>query len=101
MADPDKKEDVPVPAWQQQQSNDGSTLDHARLFLQDEEVRQASREKKISFLRSKGVSGADIEILLGEDESSSITSDSNQTTAAAPVCSPCIHCSASPTVSGC
>ncbi|ELQ43926.1 peroxin 14/17, partial [Pyricularia oryzae Y34] len=84
MADPDKKEDVPVPAWQQQQSNDGSTLDHARLFLQDEEVRQASREKKISFLRSKGVSGADIEILLGEDESSSITSDSNQTTAAAP-----------------
>ncbi|KAI6355643.1 hypothetical protein MCOR25_008136 [Pyricularia grisea] len=85
MTDPDKKEDAPVPVWQQQQQpNDGSTLDHARLFLQDEEVRQASREKKISFLRSKGVSDADIETLLGEDESSSSTSSTSQTTAAAP-----------------
>ncbi|TLD28469.1 hypothetical protein PspLS_03168 [Pyricularia sp. CBS 133598] len=85
MSDPDKKEDAPVPAWQQQQqSSDGSTLDHARLFLQDEEVRQASREKKISFLRSKGVSEADIETLLGDDESNSSTSDSSQTALAAP-----------------
>ncbi|TLS24851.1 hypothetical protein PpBr36_08059 [Pyricularia pennisetigena] len=84
MSDPDKKEDAPVPAWQQQQPNDGSTLDHARLFLQDEEVRQASREKKITFLRSKGVSDADIETLLGDDESSSGTSSTSHTTAATP-----------------
>lgn len=94
MADSEKKDDaVPVPAWQQQQnaiehSSDSTTspppvatLDHARLFLQDDEVRNASRDKKVNFLRSKGVSDADIESLLGEDESN--TSDSSQATAVA------------------
>jgi hypothetical protein len=43
------------------------TLDHARRFLQDDAVRQTPWEEKAEFLRSKGITDADIETLLDEE----------------------------------
>lgn len=74
-----------VPSWQQaaaegpgsQTPSSESILDQARRFLQDEEVKDASRDKKIEFLKSKGLEGADINNLL--DESSQATVQSTTT----------------------
>jgi|SRR5687767_10688905 hypothetical protein len=41
-------------------------LEVARRFLQDDAVKDESREKKASFLREKGISNSDIEKLLAE-----------------------------------
>lgn len=38
--------------------------EQARIFLQDPSVREASREKKVSFLKEKGLQGDEIEELL-------------------------------------
>ncbi|KAG6004851.1 hypothetical protein E4U21_000689 [Claviceps maximensis] len=42
-------------------------LDVARRFLQEAHVRASSREKKVDFLKSKGLDASDIEKLLGEE----------------------------------
>ncbi|PHH69757.1 hypothetical protein CDD83_5627 [Cordyceps sp. RAO-2017] len=70
-----------IPAWQQphQQQQGGfddtatqlersspDQLQVAYRFLQNDEVRAGSREKKVQFLRSKGMSGHDILSLLRE-----------------------------------
>lgn len=44
-----------------------STLQKARAFLADENVQGQSREKKVEFLKSKGISEDDIESLLAEN----------------------------------
>lgn len=51
-------------------STQQSTLEQARKFLQDDEVRQATRERKVEFLKSKGIDEAHINQLLAEEESS-------------------------------
>lgn len=61
--EPDVSSD-PVP----QPASSTEMLDHARKFLATEEVRNASREKKASFLKSKGLSDDAIEVLLAEQE---------------------------------
>lgn len=43
------------------------TLEQARRFLSDENVRNESKEKKTDFLKGKGFSSDDIEKLLSED----------------------------------
>ncbi|KAI0010633.1 peroxisomal membrane anchor protein conserved region-domain-containing protein [Xylariaceae sp. FL0662B] len=76
MADSEKSS---IPSWQQSQSQSqsqaGSTtndsesqdvLDHARKFLDDENVKNASVEKKTEFLKSKGLDSAQIQGLLEE-----------------------------------
>lgn len=40
----------------------------ARRFLEDDEVKAAPREKKIEFLKAKGIEDAHIDELLGEPE---------------------------------
>ncbi|KAH8899488.1 hypothetical protein GQ53DRAFT_758676 [Thozetella sp. PMI_491] len=71
-----------IPAWQQPQppaENDSSskassdtpeqaTLEQARKFLQDEEVQKSSRDRKVEFLKSKGIAQDDIDKLLLEEE---------------------------------
>ncbi|TPX07146.1 uncharacterized protein E0L32_010947 [Thyridium curvatum] len=51
-------------------STQQSTVEQARKFLQDDEVRQATRERKVEFLKSKGIDEAHISQLLAEEESS-------------------------------
>ncbi|KAK6086746.1 peroxin 14/17 [Seiridium cupressi] len=46
-----------------------TTLDQARKFLSDDNVRSASKEKKTEFLKSKGLTNEDIETLLNEESS--------------------------------
>lgn len=56
-------EEAPTPDVTDQTS---TTLDQARRFLDDENVRSSSREKKAEFLKSKGISDEDCEKLLSE-----------------------------------
>lgn len=84
------KQAAPAPAWQQQQAaasnkapeapnmsttpppsqqqDDTTQLERAKRFLQDDAVRDASREKKAEFLASKGIAQADIQNLLDGEE---------------------------------
>jgi len=75
MGDAEDKTKSDAPAWQQAaqpqvESETGSnkkqpaTLDQARRFLEDPEVQKQTPERKIDFLRSKGISESDIEELL-------------------------------------
>ncbi|KAF7866917.1 hypothetical protein EAF04_005758 [Stromatinia cepivora] len=81
MSDSENETKKPgVPAWQLQgdekQSNEPreavveppsrtEVLEQARKFLEEDEVKNASTDKKIAFLESKGLEGDDIEELLG------------------------------------
>ncbi|EDO01430.1 hypothetical protein SS1G_03905 [Sclerotinia sclerotiorum 1980 UF-70] len=81
MSDSDNETKKPdVPAWQLQgdekQSDEPgeavveppsrtSILEQARKFLEEDEVKNASADKKIAFLESKGLGGDDIKELLG------------------------------------
>ena len=77
--DHDDDDSSGIPAWQRNEANDSSTtgdkpdsqpdqLEVARRFLQEDEVKSSSRSKKVEFLKSKGISDADIETLLGASE---------------------------------
>lgn len=93
MAD---EKDNNIPAWQQQaeakvdptatdasksddddvnntseQVAEEATIEQARQFLNDENVRDHSIEKKTEFLKSKGFSAEQIRVLLGETEQAS------------------------------
>ncbi|KAL8409485.1 hypothetical protein RB594_007790 [Gaeumannomyces avenae] len=87
MSDSDKKENGPVlvpeqdgsPAQDSVQPESQSTLDVARRFLQTDEVRRESREEKVIFLKTKGISETDIDALLEED-AKAVASGSSETT---------------------
>lgn len=80
MGEQDKEGGGSIPSWQQAASTTAdsstATLEQARIFLQDESVRESSREKKVEFLKSKGLGEADIHTLLDE-------TDARETAAAA------------------
>lgn len=50
-------------------SDDEDKLEVARRFLENDAVRDAPREKKVEFLKSKGIDESEIHALLGQDES--------------------------------
>ncbi|PNY22883.1 Uncharacterized protein TCAP_07047 [Tolypocladium capitatum] len=67
----DKPASAGIPAWQQRSEQDGQLQDRlelARRFLDDDEVKTASRGKKAEFLKTKGVEDGDIQKLLGQSE---------------------------------
>jgi hypothetical protein len=70
MGEQDKEGGGSIPSWQQAPSTTtGSapaTLEQARKFLQDESVKESNKETKVEFLKSKGLSEADINTLLEE-----------------------------------
>lgn len=73
MGEQDKEGGGSIPSWQQAASTTttdsaSATLEQARIFLQDESVRESSRDKKIEFLKSKGLGEADINTLLDETD---------------------------------
>ncbi|KAM5348563.1 hypothetical protein ACJ41O_008387 [Fusarium nematophilum] len=55
-------ETTPVP-------QDENGIEVARRFLDDDAVRHAPHDKKVAFLKSKGINDTDIQSLLGHDES--------------------------------
>ncbi|EEY17542.1 conserved hypothetical protein [Verticillium alfalfae VaMs.102] len=81
MGDSDEDKSSGIPSWQkrdqseqpssesssaaQDPSSDSSPIEVARRFLQDDEIKDASRERKLEFLKTKGLEEADIEKLLG------------------------------------
>lgn len=78
------KQATQPPAWQQAASKASeetdtitpareSTMDLAKRFLEDDEVRDADREKKAEFLKSKGIAEADIHELLEQSDQQPIT----------------------------
>lgn len=91
MADSDdsKSQAAPAPAWQQAASNapeasnsttpsQEDTLELAKKFLEDDEVRDSSREKKAEFLKSKGIAEAEIHKLLEESDQHQQQQQQNQ-----------------------
>ncbi|KIW26043.1 uncharacterized protein PV07_09172 [Cladophialophora immunda] len=101
MVDSESKKKPSIPSWQQQYNSEpkdgppasddqtpnpstappspGSQLpllEQARQFLEDETIRDASRERKVAFLEKKGLQSEEIEKLLGPEHSDSLpTSD--------------------------
>ncbi|KAL4732544.1 hypothetical protein ACLX1H_001560 [Fusarium chlamydosporum] len=70
-------------------SDDEDKLEVARRFLENDAVRDAPREKKVEFLKSKGIDESEIHALLGQDESlteneSSAGSETNSSYAPTP-----------------
>ncbi|KAH7173680.1 peroxisomal membrane anchor protein conserved region-domain-containing protein [Fusarium flagelliforme] len=57
-------------------SDNGDKLEVARRFLENDAVRDAPHEKKVEFLKSKGIDEAEINTLLGQESSSAETDSS-------------------------
>ncbi|ROT40237.1 hypothetical protein SODALDRAFT_348524 [Sodiomyces alkalinus F11] len=86
MGENEEKQTAPaIPAWQRDRDGDldqekpgetpspvpdTTTMDVARRFLQDDQIKNTSREHKADFLRTKGLPEEDIEKLLDEVEAS-------------------------------
>ncbi|TGO28139.1 hypothetical protein BPAE_0031g00040 [Botrytis paeoniae] len=92
MSDSDSEAKSPsVPAWQlkgdEEQSSESQAtaieplsrtaiLEQARKFLEEDDVKNASTDKKIAFLESKGLEGDDIQELLGVSRNDEATNTS-------------------------
>ncbi|KAF5869306.1 putative peroxin 14 17 protein [Botrytis fragariae] len=92
MSDSDSETKHPgVPAWQlkgdEEQSSESQAtaieplsrtaiLEQARKFLEEDDVKNASTDKKIAFLESKGLEGDDIQELLGVSRNDEATNTS-------------------------
>jgi len=70
----DNKKSSSSPSWQSVSSPehsqskaeaDQNTLETAKRFLEEDDIRDAPTDKKIAFLESKGVKSEDIQRLLG------------------------------------
>ncbi|GAB0131992.1 hypothetical protein EsDP_00000443 [Epichloe bromicola] len=73
MSDTDDKPAAAAAAEQEkpdQQDTQPDQLEVARRFLGEEHVKASSRDKKIEFLKAKGLNESDIERLLGQAEES-------------------------------
>ncbi|WZH48083.1 peroxisomal membrane anchor protein conserved region-domain-containing protein [Fusarium acuminatum] len=68
----------------QRVQDDQDKLKIARRFLENDDVRHAPHDKKVEFLRSKGIAEAEIHALLGQEESATETEStaSSETTSA-------------------
>ncbi|KAG9251773.1 uncharacterized protein F5Z01DRAFT_265940 [Emericellopsis atlantica] len=68
-ADADDKPNDGIPEWQRKNETEDNAEDSlavARRFLQDEHVKNESRDKKVAFLKAKGIDDSDIEALVDE-----------------------------------
>lgn len=77
MGDSDDDKATSIPAWQREATEDKPDtepqpaqdhLETARRFLEDTDVKDAPREKKVAFLKGKGIEDGDIDRLLGAEE---------------------------------
>lgn len=79
MSDSNSSQKKPgVPSWQLKDDNStmaddtkpaeatkATIIENAKRFLEDNEIRDASTDKKTAFLEGKGLGSAEIETLLG------------------------------------
>lgn len=83
MSSSDSKPKAGVPSWQMKKIEEAETeksasteastddasrtklVENAKKFLEEDEVKDATTDKKISFLESKGLNSKEIEKLLG------------------------------------
>ncbi|KAG4427273.1 hypothetical protein IFR05_017245, partial [Cadophora sp. M221] len=81
MSDSDPEKKAGIPSWQtkaasesakpeeslpaQEEQSRETVIAQARKFLEEDEVRDASTDKKIAFLESKGLQNEEIQQLLG------------------------------------
>ncbi|RVX75871.1 hypothetical protein B0A52_00228 [Exophiala mesophila] len=65
-------------ASESEASSDLSLFEQAKRFLEDESIKNASREKKVAFLETKGVSSDTINALLDSETVSPITSSQDE-----------------------
>merc|ERR1712000_570720 len=104
-ADADDKPNDGIPEWQRKNETEDNAEDSlvvVRRFLQDEHVKDESRDKKVAFLKAKGIDDSDIEALLGESpasptESAATETKSTPTPAPAPETTPSQSEPSSPT----
>lgn len=83
MADDENPSGSGIPEWQRGSDDNATAADRAdedqlavaRRFLEDEEVKSATRDKKVTFLKAKGIEDGDIEKLLSEAEPSQPASE--------------------------
>lgn len=64
-----------IPEWQKT-AEDSSVEDQltvARRFLEDDDVKTQPRDKKVAFLKAKGIEDGDIEKLLDETPSTQLS----------------------------
>merc|ERR1712230_251758 len=103
MSDSGPEKKAGIPAWQTKAASESAKTDEtvpaqkeesretviaqARKFLEEDEVRDASTDKKIAFLESKGLGNEEIQELLGIARNTEASSTS-ETTAPAPSPSP-------------
>ena len=86
MSDGNSGKKAAVPEWQRSQpaaaseptsslssEEDAVTIRQAKRFLQDDEVRKYSREKKVEFLKGKGFGDVVVQKLLQEEDSAEPT----------------------------
>lgn len=59
------KTDDNVPKHSQPSTSRAALLEQAKKFLEDNEIREATTERKFSFLESKGLTAEEIQELLG------------------------------------
>jgi hypothetical protein len=93
-SDPGEKKAV-VPSWQtaapkKEEKNSApepesreKVLEQAKKFLEEDEVKDASTDKKVAFLESKGLQGDEIQSLLGVSRNE----EASNSTATSPVSS--------------
>ncbi|KAK8087216.1 hypothetical protein PG994_002190 [Apiospora phragmitis] len=67
MAEEDQKPDAPAQGESEPTGSEPTTIDQARRFLADGNVRGQSHAKKAEFLKTKGLHDEDIEKLLSEE----------------------------------
>jgi hypothetical protein len=92
MGDTDETaEKTSVPSWQRADSatsssdsttsnqSDDSGIAVARRFLDDDEVKSAPRDKKVAFLKAKGISDENIQSLLGSDDEDAAAQTTTET----------------------
>ncbi|KAI9839519.1 MAG: hypothetical protein M1819_002144 [Sarea resinae] len=104
MADPDQKQrkgGPAIPQWQRKDCSEGLTaekasseapsekpsraslLEQASRFLEDDDIRDASTDRKVAFLESKGLTNDEIDSLLGVSRNT----EASASTSAAPTTS--------------
>lgn len=91
MSDTDDKPAAAAATKQEkpdQQDTQPDQLQVARKFLGEEHVKASSRDKKIEFLKAKGLNESDIERLLGQAEESNPAASQVRRTIAKPPPSP-------------
>jgi len=75
-ATPKKEEEKPATGPESREK----VLEQAKKFLEEDEVKDATTDKKVAFLESKGLQGEEIQSLLGvsrNEEASKSTSTSS------------------------